>query len=215
VTDARRVILDRIAAARPPGSRPPIGVVERRYRGPAGPGDLERFAERVRDYRATVTHCDTGDVAEAVGAALRRRGAMRVAVPDGLDPAWLPKGIEAVGDVPPLTAAQLDALDAVVTTCAVAVAETGTIVLDHGPGQGRRALTLVPDVHVVVVPASLVVSGVPDAVRVLDPARGSQPGRPQTWVSGPSATSDIELQRVEGVHGPRVLEVVVVLDRPG
>jgi L-lactate dehydrogenase complex protein LldG len=139
-------------------------------------------------------------------AALTERGVRRVAVPDGILPQGLDRlepGIELVGDDPPLTPAQLDGLDGVLTGCAVAIAETGTIVLDAGRGQGRRVLSLVPDYHLVVVTAAQVVGGVPQAVARLDPSR------PQTWISGPSATSDIELDRVEGVHGPRTLEVIV------
>jgi hypothetical protein len=113
---------------------------------------------------------------------------------------------DPVPDDPPLDVAALDALDGVVTTCAVAIAETGTIVLDTGPGQGSRAFSLVPDYHLAVVRTGQIVAAVPDAVAALDPAR------PLTWLSGASATSDIELSRVEGVHGPRTLDIVIVAD---
>lgn len=164
-------------------------------------GDLVAlFAERVEDYRAVVTRCAPDEVAAVVAAAL---GTARAIVPPGL-------GIEVAGSVVDdgLTAADLDALDAVVTRAAVGVAETGTIVLDHRDDQGRRAITLVPDLHVCVVDASQVVADVPDALALLDPSR------PLTWISGPSATSDIELDRVEGVHGPRTLHVVLAV-KPG
>jgi L-lactate dehydrogenase complex protein LldG len=138
-----------------------------------------------------------------VAAVLVERGMRRIAVPPGL-PAYLPAGIETLVDTGQLTAADLDAVDGTVTGCAVAIAETGTIVLDGSPDQGRRLLTLVPDYHLCLVRAADVVTTVPEAVARLDPTR------PLTFISGPSATSDIELNRVEGVHGPRTLDVVIV-----
>jgi L-lactate dehydrogenase complex protein LldG len=186
--------------------------VARDYRTAGQPRDLaadellELLVDRLVDYRALVRRSTTSLVAASVVAALTERGARRIAVPQGILPAGLDRlepGIELVGDDPPLTAAQLDGLDGVLTGCAVAIAETGTIVLDGGTGQGRRILSLVPDYHLVVVTAAQVVAGVPEALARLDPAR------PQTWISGPSATSDIELDRVEGVHGPRTLEVIL------
>ena len=158
---------------------------------------LDLFAERVADYRAEVTRCAAVDLAVVISGALA--GVRRVVVPVGL-------GVEVEGATVDagLTSAELDAVDVVVTGAAVGIAETGTVVLDHGPGQGRRAITLLPDLHVCVVLESQVVPGVGDALALLDPQR------PQTWVSGPSATSDIELSRVEGVHGPRTLHVILV-----
>ena len=172
-------------------------------------GDVERFSERVADYKATVEQVPPGGVAAAVGAALTRVGATRVGVPAGLPEEWAALGDGSVTLVPdtveePLSVANLDALDAVVTGSTVGIAETGTIVLESGALCGRRALTLVPDVHVCVVRTEDVVDDVPAAVARLTP------GRPLTWISGPSATSDIELDRVEGVHGPRTLHVIIV-----
>ncbi|MFI7040170.1 lactate utilization protein C [Microbispora rosea] len=180
--------------------------ITRAYRGPSErPGEIGLFEERVRDYRAVVHLVDEPGVAERVALSLAARGARRVVVPAGFPAPWLAAAdAEAVADDPPLSAADLGAADGVLTTCAVAIAETGTIVLDAGPGQGRRALSLVPDYHLCVVRAAQIVAGVPDAVARLAPAR------PLTWISGPSATSDIELNRVEGVHGPRTLEVLIV-----
>jgi L-lactate dehydrogenase complex protein LldG len=207
---ARDEVLARVRAAVADGAAP--APVARSYRTaeqpPALAADelLELLAERLADYRALVRRSSTAMVAATVVAALTERGARRVAVPEGILPAGLDRleqGIELVGDDPPLTPAELDRLDGVLTGCAVAIAETGTIVLDGGSGQGRRALSLVPDYHLVVVTASQVVGGVPEGLARLDPAR------PQTWISGPSATSDIELDRVEGVHGPRTLEVIL------
>jgi L-lactate dehydrogenase complex protein LldG len=154
------------------------------------------FADRVADYRAAVVRCPVEEVERRIAEALGAQ--TRAVVPDGLP--WQVEG--AVRD-DGLTALDLDALDAVVTAATVGIATTGTIVLSHGPGQGRRALTLVPDLHVCVVRTDQVVADVPDAVARLDPSG------PTTWISGPSATSDIELDRVEGVHGPRNLHVIV------
>jgi L-lactate dehydrogenase complex protein LldG len=167
---------------------------------------VERFCERVAEYRATVTRVQRGGLADAVSEACARHAVQRIAVPPGAPPE-LP-GVELVVDEPPLSARDLDALDGVLTGCALAIAETGTIVLDGGARSGRRALTLVPDLHLCVVEAGTIVPSVPDAVAGLTQAVSE--GRPLTLVSGPSATSDIELDRVEGVHGPRRLEVFVV-----
>ncbi|MFI6514918.1 lactate utilization protein C [Spirillospora sp. NPDC050679] len=164
-------------------------------------GIVDLFAERAADYRAAVRKVPAAGLPGAIAEALT--GA-RYAVPDGLPAAWL-AGVDPSRLVTDPDVAGLDAVDGVVTACAVAVAETGTIVLDHGPGQGRRALTLVPDRHLIVVAAGQIVPDVPEALARLDPVR------PLTLVSGPSATSDIELNRVEGVHGPRTLEVIIAL----
>ncbi|MFB9840378.1 LutC/YkgG family protein, partial [Actinoallomurus acaciae] len=150
------------------------------------------------DYRAEVRR-----VARAKLPAVLGEPDGRFAVPPGLPGAWTAE-VDAVRDEPPLSVAELDALDGVITGCAVAIAETGTVVLDHGPGQGRRALTLVPDVHLVIALTTQIVADVPEAIERLSP------DRPITFVSGPSATSDIELSRVEGVHGPRHLSILIV-----
>lgn len=166
------------------------------------------FAERVADFRATVIRvAGVDDIAAAVAAAARRSGATRIAVARGLDRSWCPAGLQIL-DEPELSLEQLDATDGVLTSCALAIAQTGTIVLDGGHGQGPRRLTLVPDLHVCVVLADQIVASVPAGVRALRDAAVA--GRPLTFISGPSATSDIELDRVEGVHGPRTLEVIVV-----
>jgi L-lactate dehydrogenase complex protein LldG len=172
------------------------------YEPPPSPGvdPVGRFAERVADYQATVR--EAGDLPATIARVCEEQGAHRLGVPVGLP--WRPDGVELVEDGG-LSVRELDALDGALTGCALAIAETGTIVLDGGERSGRRALTLVPDLHVCVVERSQVVATVPEAIRALDGARG-----PFTFVSGPSATSDIELDRVEGVHGPRRLEVLIV-----
>ena len=198
---ARGEILSRIRAALDGVAPDPLPVVAPRT---AEPADIvARFAERVADYRATVVHCAADEIGTAVAAALP--DGARVVVPPGL-PEDVRAGLAGLTNArvdDQLSAAELDQLDVVVTCCWVAVAETGTIVLDHAPDQGRRAITLVPDRHICVVRAYQVVTDVPDALAAVDPVR------PLTWISGPSATSDIELDRVEGVHGPRNLHVIV------
>ncbi|MFF5372780.1 lactate utilization protein C [Streptomyces sp. NPDC013187] len=178
-----------------------------RRAGHAEPDIVGLFTERAADYRATVTRAPAAEAAAAVGRALTRTGARSVVVPPGLPGDLVPEGPwTQMGDAPPLTTGRLDAADAVVTTVATAIAVTGTVILDHGLGQGRRVLTLLPDQHICVVRADQIAPDVPEALRRLDPYR------PLTLVSGPSATSDIELDRIEGVHGPRTLDIVVITD---
>ncbi|MFJ4817314.1 lactate utilization protein C [Streptomyces sp. NPDC088801] len=167
---------------------------------------VELLAENLADYRAVVHRCTDEELPDVLTRLLAERGARSVLVPPGLPPHWL-GAVDAtrVPDRAVSTPHELDRVDSVVTGCAVAIAETGTIVLDGSPDQGRRRITLVPDHHICVVRVpDQVVSSVPQGLERLDPAR------PLTWISGPSATSDIELDRVEGVHGPRTLEVVLV-----
>ena len=191
-TSAREGILARVRAATASATATP-------YVAPARattPASVDLFVERVEDYRAIVERCAAADLEERVAAAV---AGCSVVVPDGL-------GVAVNGAVVDrgLSSLELDVIDAVVTEATVGIAETGTIVLDHRAGQGRRAISLVPDRHVCIVLADQVVADVPDAVARL------HPDRPHTWISGPSATSDIELSRVEGVHGPRNLHVIVV-----
>jgi len=241
MSTSRELILARIRQAvrnAPPADAASIPRDYRRSLPDADPGQLVAlFAERLRDYRATVHITDPAGVSAVIADALDARGVRRLVVPDGLPQEWVhaasaagpaagadtaagpeteeggdpdaPRGgapRELLRDDPPLPPERLDTADGVITGCAIGIAETGTIVLDAGPGQGRRALTLVPDYHLCLVRAGPIVGIVPEAVARLDPAR------PLTWISGPSATSDIELNRVEGVHGPRTLEVVIVTD---
>ncbi len=171
---------------------------------------VERFAERVAEYRALVRRVEAVGLPEAIGAALARRGAARVVAPADLPQGWLPPGAPAVYDGGQLSHAELDGCDGVISACALGIAQTGTIVLDHGPGQGRRAITLLPDYHLCVVWERQIVGLLPEAIARL--AGAAQERRPLTFISGPSATSDIELSRVEGVHGPRTLEVLLVME---
>ncbi|MGH3661634.1 MAG: LutC/YkgG family protein [Micromonosporaceae bacterium] len=220
--DARAEVLSRIRAAL--GASPDAPPVPRDYRerGDHGPGSdalLDLLDECLVDYRARVRRVSAAEVGAAVDSVLAGHGARRVVLPPGLPDEWKPRRPGAgtrpapgAGGPDPVElfvddgmgTADLDQMDGVVTGCAVAIAETGTLVLDASPDQGRRSLTLIPDLHVCVVTPERVVQTVPEAVARLEPTR------PLTFISGPSATSDIELDRVEGVHGPRRLEVLLV-----
>ncbi|WP_431983215.1 LutC/YkgG family protein [Streptomyces qinglanensis] len=211
---SRETVLGRVRRALadvPRGELPQQAPVARGYlrvHGRRSPAEAARLlAARLADYRAQVHHSTPRGLPETVAGLLVRRGSRRVVTPAGIPEEWLPDGITHLRDTAALTPLVLDTVDSVVTGCAVAVAETGTLVLDGSRDQGRRRSTLVPDHHVCVVRVpEQVVDSVPQALERLDPAR------PQTWISGPSATSDIELDRVEGVHGPRTLDVVLVAD---
>jgi L-lactate dehydrogenase complex protein LldG len=206
---AREEILSRIDSAL--GAGVAVPDVPRGYNlagsgPPAGDADVvARFCERAAEYRATVRRVDAGAVDDAIADASREHGAKRLAVPAA--GRRHVAGVELVVDDPPISPRGLDRVDGVVTGCALAIAETGTVVLDGGAESGRRAITLVPDLHICVVDSRRIHASVPDAIAELAPAAAE--GRPLTFVSGPSATSDIELERVEGVHGPRELVILV------
>ena len=205
MSEAREAVLARIRTALADG--PAVPDVPREYvqRG-TGAHDAvaERFVTQVEELGGTVVAA--GDARSAIAAILVEHGASRVVVAPDLPDALRPDGVELVEDGG-LTPWELDALDGALTTCAVACADTGTIALDGGPGQGRRALTLVPDLHVCVVRTDQVVETVPELFARLGPS--ARDGRPIVLVSGPSATSDLGFERVEGVHGPRRFVVVL------
>lgn len=193
-----------------PDDRPYVEAVPRDYLrehgGRTTEQTVELLAENLADYRAIVHRADGEELPLLVMRLLAEHGSQEVLVPPGLPPEWMAAADPVrIHDRAVDTPQRLDQVDSVVTGCAVAIAETGTIVLDGSPDQGRRRISLVPDHHICVVRVpGQVVSSVPQALERLDPAR------PLTWISGPSATSDIELDRVEGVHGPRTLEVILL-----
>ena len=213
---AKETILWRIRHATsdvPDQERPEDVPVERGYRT-KGEGTREeivaRFAERTAEYDAKVHRVAHDDLPGAIGEALKRRGVKRLVVPPYLPKAWIPESVEILPDAARsrLTKKELDESDGVLTGCALGIAQTGTIVLDAGRAQGRRALTLLPDYHLCVVREEQIVDLVPEAFARLEETVKAE-GRAITFISGPSATSDIELNRVEGVHGPRTLEVLI------
>ena len=214
---AKETILWRVRRATrdvPEYERPGDVPVERGYRDRDESERDEivgRFAERVAEYKATVRRVREDELPGVIEETLRDRGVERLVVPPLLPEGWIPDGIETLSDATRLrlTDEELDASDGTLTGCALGIAQTGTIVLDAGPAQGRRALTLLPDYHLCVVREEQIVGLVPEAFARLE-ATVKGEGRAITFISGPSATSDIELNRVEGVHGPRTLQVLIV-----
>ena len=214
---ARSLIMGRIrdvvAASGTTGERTEAAAaeharIERLYnQGASLPRDacLELFIDRLKHYQVAVHLCSRGEIAATVAGMMVTRGKSRLVVPADIDAAWLSDGAAFVRDEG-LTYRELDESEGVLTGCSLGVATTGTIVLRHGPGEGRRALTLIPDYHLCVVLADQVVETVPEAVRAL---AASGPAL-VTTISGPSATADIEMTRIRGVHGPRTLDVIVV-----
>ena len=212
--NGREEILARVAeahrAAPPPNLR--YEDISREYRTTSDSSTevlTELLIDRLVDYRALVRQCSEDDLGATIAQALAERGADTIVAAAGLDPSWMANLslsvlTDAVSSDDQLSVSQLEAVDGVITSCAVAIAETGTLILDGSPGQGRRVLTLIPDYHLCVVLPDQIVADVPQALARLEATR------PLTMISGPSATSDIELNRVEGVHGPRTLEVIIV-----
>jgi L-lactate dehydrogenase complex protein LldG len=212
--NAREEVLARIAAAH--RAAPPANLsyedISRDYQttSDSETGELtELLIDRLVDYRALVRQCSVDDLGATIAAALAERGAGTVALPAGLDSSWTANlSADVLTDGPSiddqLSVAALDGVDGVITGCTVAIAQTGTLILDGSAGQGRRVITLIPDYHICVVAEEQIVADVPQALARLAATR------PLTLISGPSATSDIELNRVEGVHGPRTLEVIIV-----
>jgi L-lactate dehydrogenase complex protein LldG len=217
MASAKETILWRIRHATrdvPQDERPEDVPVERGYlkEDHANREEIvERFAEGVAEYKAEVRRVTEDELPAAIEEALRRRGVRRLVVPPYVPNDWIPDGVDTLRDAarPRLTNEKLDESDGVLTGCALGIAQTGTIVLDSGRAQGRRALTLLPDYHLCVVRENQIVGLVPEAFANLEDTIKDE-GQAVTFISGPSATSDIELNRVEGVHGPRTLEVLIV-----
>jgi L-lactate dehydrogenase complex protein LldG len=212
--NARSEILRRIREALqdvPTGEQPAGVAVTRAYRH-SGTGEheemLARFIERVADYKVNVQRVQEAELLQSIAAACADHHVRRLVVPVDVPEAWLPAQVELLRDAPPLSNEQLDGSDGVLTGCALGIAQTGTIVLDGGAAQGRRVLTLLPDYHLCIMREDQIVDLVPEAITRLGQAVKLE-HRPLTFISGPSATSDIELNRVEGVHGPRTLEVLI------
>jgi L-lactate dehydrogenase complex protein LldG len=211
VSEARKEILDRIAATATPATEPPISPAHRGTGALGAEERVELFCRRVGEYRAEVQRVAPRDLTAAITSVCAARDAAQLVVPPGIPPHWRGADVELVEDHGQ-SAPELDRFDGALTGCTAAIAETGTIILTAGPAEGRRALTLVPDLHLCVVREQQIVELLPEALTKL--AADGLEKRPLTFISGPSATSDIELSRVEGVHGPRDLVVLVVKESP-
>ncbi len=201
MTAARDEILTRVRSALGPEPHEKRNI-PREYRKTTDDG-IDSFLERLAHYDARAIPTTENELETTIQTTLSRRDARDIIAPDGVPAGWLTT-VNPITDNPPLDNDALDAADGVVTTCALAIAQTGTIVLDGGPGMGRRALTLLPDYHLCVVRTEQIVPSVPEALARLKPTS------PLTLISGPSATVDIEMVRVKGVHGPRTLDVILV-----
>ncbi len=211
----RDTVLERVRRALQDDSREPDSDVTRAYRQSSEETvevHVAQFVQRVQEYQAVAHVVAAGELAGAIASICTDRAIRSLVVPDDIPSDWLPEGIRLERDSrrEPLSNERLDRSDGVLTACALGIAQTGTLVLDGGIAQGRRAITLLPDYHLCVIRSDQVVGIVPEAVTFLRNSSGES-ARPLTFISGPSATSDIELNRVEGVHGPRTLEVLVVL----
>jgi L-lactate dehydrogenase complex protein LldG len=217
MSEARDELLKKIHNALknvPSDEKPEDIQVPRDYRRRGKRSDNEiatQFAERVGEYKATVKKVTEKELVEVIAESCTREKVENLVVPDDFPNKWLPATVTPLFDNPssPLSHQELDASDGVITTCALAIAQTGTVVLDAGEGQGRRVLTLIPDYHLCIVRENQIVELVPEGFSYFESLVKTE-GRPITFISGPSATSDIELSRVEGVHGPRRLEVLIV-----
>jgi len=211
VSAAKAEILDRIRAALGPRDDTRVQEYEaipRRYRQTSvldADARIDLFLSRIQHYDGGVFRCDRASLRETVARALSDRSKRRLVIPPGFPREWLPDGFEFTRD-DNLSHEDLDRSDGVLTTCTVAIALTGTMALHHSPSEGRRALTLVPDYHLCVVEADQIVETVPEAMRRLVALNPSL----VTTISGPSATADIEMTRIKGVHGPRTLDVILV-----
>jgi L-lactate dehydrogenase complex protein LldG len=205
--DARGTILARIGAAIDDAPEPVPVIRDYRQRDEREhQAIIEDLIDRLLDYKAIVTRTNEAELPQAIADACRQHRITRLVAPADIPGDWIPGEVTALRDEPPLAVTDLDTSDGVLTGCALAIAQTGTIILDGGSRQGRRALSLVPDRHLCVVRSEQVVGLVPEAIAALT----DHATRPITLISGPSATSDIELSRVEGVHGPRTLHVFVI-----